>query len=1106
MSSPPAVSARNSILLVVAAVTALLLIPAAGAFTFAPPRSAGIGSPSGVDDPTTPYAKLAETPRPTPVPKVNPPAGPPSVAGTFVLFNDSLVSGNFLAQYGTEPQDVTFDSYTGDLFVSDFGTDEVSIIGSAPSIGNEVIHVVEVGEEPEGIVYDSGQHAVYVADWGDGTVDVINDTTYTVGSITVGGAPISLAYDPHDGTIYVANWNTTQVDVINDTMDTVGSAITGIGGLGAGSPDGIVFDSSTDQIFVANDHRPAPATSMPVNVINDSTNTVNATVWVGDAPDALAYDSLDNYVWVANSMSSNISAINAASDTVVASYSGFSHPDGIAWSPIDDCVYVSNSGTNNVSTFVPSSGQFEYNTSVGGSPGGIIYSNYLGSNLIVVANSGTSNVSIEDDSSNYIDYTVALAASPLGIAYDSFKHEFFVANYLLDGTVSVLNDSSNTLSPINPIGVGKFPVGVVFDPHDDEIYVANSESGTVSVIADSDNTVISTVIVGSDPWGIAYDPVQDQILVACSGDGVVYVINGTYNDVVDLVTLNSTFAPEGIAFDSASDMAYVADSAANNVAVIAPLTATDWTDLDNLPSGSGPEWVAYDSLDNEVFVSNRGSDNVTVYVQPARDEFYVAANISVGSGPTGLAYDYAADEVFVDESGSGALDAIAGATNTVIGGVSIGGDPYGVAVDTGHNTLYATNFRQGTVTILNVSVSGTTPTVTFTETGLPSGATWYVNITGQTPLSIEVAGASGTTLQISLTTGSYDYTAATDWANWTTPSTGMFMVATSNLPVSVPFGSVLYAIQVVESGLPSGASWWFNTSAGQSVEELVSSGSGTSGSINLPNGSYSFTTTTNWNNYTSPNASGNFQVNGGALTLDVGFASTGGVAYAVTFLEHGLPAGVTWYVNITGEPGQSGTGASLGIELANGNYQYSASSNSGAYRSPPADSFTVASAALEVNLTYTAVATELFGVDFIEAGLPGGTSWSIAIASVAAQSATAPGAVDFNLANGTYNFSVAAVAGFESNVTSGSITVRGATLSESIGFTSSASTPPGSNSVSGTDLLIGGAVTFIVIAVLLLIIFAYYRRRKKKEPERGAAGTAPGGDSPVSPPRARSHR
>ena len=1103
-ASPSAGHPLASVQLVaVVSVAALMLLPLPGVASIdsTPAHSSGPPVESDVALPPAPAHTSSSLFAPTD--RAAGMLAPPTVSSTLVLFNDSVVSGNFLAQYGSDPQDVAFDSATDELYVSDNQTNEVSVIGSVASVGNEVIHVVDVGNKPEGVAYDSAHRAVYVANWGDGTVDVINDTTFAVSTISVGGRPISLAYDPHDGSIYVANWETTEVDVINDTTNTVGAVVIHLGGGGAGSLDGIVFDNGTDQIFVASDSRPSPATSMPVNVIDDSNNSSVATVWVGDAPDALAYDANDHYVWAANSGSDNITAINDSSDTVVANYAGFDGPDGIAWSPTDGYVYVSNSNTDNVSTFDPVSGQFEYNTSVGGHPAGIAYTTFLGVPLLVVANSGTSNLSIEDDSSGTVDYTVALAASPFGVAYDPVMNELFVANYREDGTIAVVNDTTNMLAPVAPIAVGKFPVGVMFDPHDDDVYVTNSESNTVSVIADSDNTVIATVTVGTNPWGIAYDPAQDEIFVACNGDGEVYILNGTTNTVAGSVLLGANYAPEGIAFDSASDMLYVAEFAEHSVAVVYPVGMPgSAVYLASLPAGSGPEGVAYDATDNQVFVSNFVSNNVTVYAQPGHDAFYVAANISIGAEPTGIAYDSGVDEVFTDEAGAGALEAIDAATDSAIGGVSIEGDPYGVAVDTGHDSLYATNFLQGSVTVLSVPTSGVTPTVTFTETGLPSGAEWYVNVTGQTPLSSTVVGTSGTTLEIQLSAGSYRYVAATSWSNWTTPSPGEFTVASQDVPEAVPFSAVRYAVTIRESGLATGASWWLNTSLGPSVEEIVTSSGGASGSLELQNGSYSFTATTNWKNFTTPNATGQFDVAGTATTVYLEFTSTGvGPTFAVTFLQHGLPTGVTWYVNISGETGLSATGKSLLIDLPNGGYDYAASSNSAAYRSPPASSFTVANSAQEVNLTYTSVTIPLFEVEFSESGLPSGTNWSVTIPSVATQSARVPGTVDFNLTNGSYEFSMGTVPGFQANVSTGSFAVHGRAVSMSVGFSSLAGTPPGPSPSSGTDWLIGFAEVLVILALVVFIV-AYYRRRKAKRAEGGAPPGATGRSNwPVMPPK-----
>jgi len=72
----------------------------------------------------------------------------------------------------------------------------------------------------------------------------------------------------------------------------------------------------------------------------------------------------------------------------------------------------------------------------------------------------------------------------------------------------------------------------------------------------------------------------------------------------------------------------------------------------------------------------------------------------------------------------------------------------------GSITVDGSNVTQGIV--FSVAVAPTF-TLTFVEQGLPSGTTWWVNITGETPLS-----SSGTTISIALANGTYTYRATAD--------------------------------------------------------------------------------------------------------------------------------------------------------------------------------------------------------------------------------------------------------------------------------------------------------------------------------------------------------
>ena len=108
------------------------------------------------------------------------------------------------------------------------------------------------------------------------------------------------------------------------------------------------------------------------------------------------------------------------------------------------------------------------------------------------------------------------------VAFDSRLGEIFVANYG-SNTVSVISDSNNTV--IANINVGSSPESVAYDSANGLIFVTNQYPGTVSVISDSNNTVIANVTVGAFPSGIAYDSGKGKIFVANSDSGTVSVIS-----------------------------------------------------------------------------------------------------------------------------------------------------------------------------------------------------------------------------------------------------------------------------------------------------------------------------------------------------------------------------------------------------------------------------------------------------------------------------------------------------------------------------------------------------------------------------------------------------
>ena len=126
--------------------------------------------------------------------------------------------------------------------------------------------------------------------------------------------------------------------------------------------------------------------------------------------------------------------------------------------------------------------------------------------------------------------------------------------------------------------------------------------------------------------------------------------------------------------------------------------------------------------------------------------------------------------------------------------------------------------------------------VVFTETGLPTGTTWYVSVYNSTTGHVHNS-SSTSTITFSLYNGSYTYTVTTSLSGWKpSSSSGSFNVSGS--PVNVPtitFSTTDHSVQFKESGLLTGTSWYVILNA---TEETSTSNNIT---FYVPNGNYSYT-------------------------------------------------------------------------------------------------------------------------------------------------------------------------------------------------------------------------------------------------------------------------
>ncbi|MES2581088.1 MAG: YncE family protein [Pseudomonadota bacterium] len=275
-----------------------------------------------------------------------------------------------------------------------------------------------------------------------------------------------------------------------------------------------------------------------VSVIDTATNTVTATIAVGDFPDAVAFNPAGTRVYVTNRGDATVSVINTTTNTTVATVSVGVDPRGVVVNPAGTRVYVANNGSNTVTVFDAGTNTVVATIPVGSFPQGIAI-NAAGTR-VYVANYGDDTVSIIDTATDtVIGGPLAVGNGPLGIAVNPAGTRLYVGNSLenvnaaFEGTVSVIETTGNTI--IATVTVGQDPYGIVVSPNGSRVYVANCCAQSVSVMETTGNTVIATLSVGNNPAGISINQDGSRVYVANLGDDTVSII-----DTATLTVLGTT--------------------------------------------------------------------------------------------------------------------------------------------------------------------------------------------------------------------------------------------------------------------------------------------------------------------------------------------------------------------------------------------------------------------------------------------------------------------------------------------------------------------------------------------------------------------------------------
>ncbi len=380
--------------------------------------------------------------------------------------------------------------------------------------------------------------------------------------------------------------------------------------------------------------------------------------------------------------------------------------------------------------------------------------------------------------------------------------------------------------------------------------------------------------------------------------------------------------------------------------------------------------------------------------------------------------------------------------------------------------------------------------VTFTESGLVAGTTWSVTFNGITRSS------TGSEIVFGAAPGTYNFLVSVPQGYSATPSSGSVTTVGGPYSAAIRFAAI-YAVTLTESGLPSGTAW-------SAIFGGVASSSTTATmTFSVPQGLYAYQIES-VPGYTVTPRSGSATVSG-TYALMVTYEAVPTPTYAVTLSEGGLAPGTVWSATVNGM-NQSTSGPRLTFYLPNGTYSYAFNTVPGySLGSGAAGSLTVSGSPVSTAATYVPPPT--YTVSLTETGLATGTTWSATLGGVTLS--TSGASLVFTVPAGTYNYSFAAVSGYDlGSGSTGSLSVAGSGASAAVTYTPH----PAASVASTSDLntYFAASIALAVIALVVALVALLLRRGTRASappkswtpppPAGGEEGAAPGQSWSEGPP------
>jgi len=324
--------------------------------------------------------------------------------------------------------------------------------------------------------------------------------------------PTDIAFDSFNKA-YINIPNNAEIQIISQNNSIIGNlSFINTSTNYAGIPTGIVYDSSNNLMYISID-------SLKYDFVNNK-----------------ILEDCGNYT---TTIPCQIIAINTKNNTINSSIPITNLPDKVSYNPSNGKIYVLQGLFRNNFAQIPG-----------------------------IEEKG--KITIVSDKSNSVvgNTSIGFGRGELKFNYSPIDKKIFVLNEGFGnmngskGQVLIIDANNNTL--INTIKVGVLPNIISFNPTNDQIYVGNQESMSISVISSKNETLSKDIPLEGIPTNIQYNPFDNNTYITTGLSNFLYIINSK-NQIIDKIALEGI--PNDFVINPINNKIYITNSYPDYVSV-----------------------------------------------------------------------------------------------------------------------------------------------------------------------------------------------------------------------------------------------------------------------------------------------------------------------------------------------------------------------------------------------------------------------------------------------------------------------------------------------------------------------------------------------------------